>query len=559
MRDIRQGLEKLAVAATLAALAAATATSCSTGNDAERIDRIEQGLGTPVTVSFQNGVAPTAAYAGTIDTSLKQASATTNFGSQTTLYADGDDGSGVDLSALVSWSLSGIPAGSVVQAASVSFRATNGTANTYNIYGVLRPWAESEATWQNATSSTPWATPGAMGTTDRGAVVGTITGSTGYKTITLNSAGISLVQSWVDGGTNAGIIIASSSNTDGINLASSEHGTLAYRPKLTITYAPPDSGGTGGASGSGGTGSGGTGTAGSGSGGSAGGEISTEPNLKVAFIGDTDSGANFTSVLNLVKNDAASALVVEGDMSYTANPTAWWNALESVLGTTFPVFISRGNHDDTSWSGYLPKAANHLGGATREAGAHDANYKTTYRGLVIATIKKGDTGSNITPFLSGDNHIWKICNWHQNQAAMQIGGKGDEMGWDVYETCRNLGAIIETGHEHSYERTKTLIDMTLQTVDPTCSAPGTLCVGPGRTFSSVVGLGGNSVRDQSRCLPSTYPYGCSGEWAFIYTNQQSATHGAQFITFNAGAPKTAVGYFKNINGATVDTFTINHD
>lgn len=563
MRDrIREGFEKLAVVATLGAMAAASATSCSAGSEAERVERVEQGLGAPVTVSFQNGVAPSAAYAGTNDTSLKQASATTNFGSQTTLYVDGDDGSGVDLSTLISWSLSGIPAGSVVQSASISVRITNATANTYEIYAVSRAWAESQATWQNATSASAWATAGAMGGTDRGAVIGTITGSTGNKTVTLNGAGVSLVQSWVDGGTNAGVIIANATNTDGLDLASSEHATLAYRPKLTITYAPPDSGGTGGASGSGGApGTGGSasgGTPGTGGSGSAG-EVPTDPNLKVAFIGDTDSGASFTSVLNLVKNEGASALVVEGDMSYSANPTAWWNALEGVLGTTFPVFISRGNHDDSSWSGYLPKAANHLGGATRVAGAHDANYKTTYRGLVIATVKKGDTGSNISGLLSGDDHIWKICSWHQNQAAMQIGGKGDEMGWDVYETCRNLGAIIETGHEHSYERTKTLTDMALQTVDPTCSTPGTLCVGPGRTFSSVVGLGGNSVRDQSRCLPSTYPYGCNGEWAFIYTNQQSATHGAQFITFNAGSAKTAVGYFKNINGATVDTFTIQHD
>ncbi|HET9933276.1 MAG TPA: hypothetical protein VFQ35_21375, partial [Polyangiaceae bacterium] len=116
MRDrIREGFEKLAVVATLGAMAAASATSCSAGSEAERVERVEQGLGAPVTVSFQNGVAPSAAYAGTNDTSLKQASATTNFGSQTTLYVDGDDGSGVDLSTLISWSLSGIPAGSVVQ------------------------------------------------------------------------------------------------------------------------------------------------------------------------------------------------------------------------------------------------------------------------------------------------------------------------------------------------------------------------------------------------------------------------------------------------------------
>jgi hypothetical protein len=77
--------------------------------------------------------------------------------------------------------------------------------------------------------------------------------------------------------------------------------------------------------------------------------------------------------------------------------------------------------------------------------------------------------------------------------------------------------------------------------------------------ANVVGLGGNSVRDQGRCLPSTPPYGCKGEWVPIYTNQQSATYGAQFIVFNAGSPKAANGYFKNVNGQTIDTFTITHD
>ncbi|WP_437587711.1 metallophosphoesterase [Sorangium sp. So ce1000] len=295
------------------------------------------------------------------------------------------------------------------------------------------------------------------------------------------------------------------------------------------------------------------------------GTVSTDPDLKIAFIGDTGTGSSFTSVLNLVVSEGAAAVVVNGDMSYSANPTTWWNQVESVLGTTFPVFISRGNHDDSSWSGYLPKAANHLGGATRVAGAHDANYKTTFRGLVLVTAKKGDNGAtHITPFLNTDTHIWKICQWHQNQAAMQIGGKGDEMGWDVYETCRKQGAIIQTGHEHSYERTRTLTNMTSQTVDPTCNGAGVLCVGGdgtnGRTFVTVAGLGGNSIRTQTRCTPTTFPYGCSNTWGFIYTSNQSANYGAQFITFNVGGnPKAATGYFKTISGTTAETFSITHD
>jgi hypothetical protein len=66
------------------------------------------------------------------------------------------------------------------------------------------------------------------------------------------------------------------------------------------------------------------------------------------------------------------------------------------------------------------------------------------------------------------------------------------------------------------------------------------------------------VRPQLRCLPATAPYGCNGEWAFIYTSNQNAALGAQFITFNAGDPNKAAGYFKNINGNTVDNFTITY-
>jgi predicted phosphodiesterase len=288
-------------------------------------------------------------------------------------------------------------------------------------------------------------------------------------------------------------------------------------------------------------------------------EISTTPGLKVAFIGDSDHYDGYRSVLELVKREGTQGVVFEGDMSYSADPDAWWAATEAVLGEDFPVFISRGNHDDSSWSGFLPKAEKHLGGAERIAGAHDANYKTIWHGLVIATIRKGDTAENITPLLQDEPHIWKICQWHQNQKKMQIGGKSDEMGWGVYEACRKLGAIVETGHEHSYERTRTLIDTSTQTVDSTCGSATELCVGPGRTFVNVVGLGGNSVRVQALCLPATFPYGCNGEWASIYTSNQNATFGAQFITFNAGSPKKARGYFKDVAGKIVDEFTVNYD
>jgi hypothetical protein len=178
----------------------------------------------------------------------------------------------------------------------------------------------------------------------------------------------------------------------------------------------------------------------------------------------------------------------------------------------------------------------------------------------------GQNGNNsefasyIDEQLASDQHVWRICNWHKNQKKMQIGGKSDEMGWGVYENCKKHGALIMTGHEHSYERTKTLTSMQNQTVDTTCSDPGSMCVGPDRTFAVVSGLGGNSVRPQTQCLPATYPYGCKQEWAFIYASNQSATFGALFLDFYVdGDPKKARGYFKNVDNQVVDEFTITKD
>ena len=294
--------------------------------------------------------------------------------------------------------------------------------------------------------------------------------------------------------------------------------------------------------------------------------LATDPNLKIAFVGDTADGSNWGSVATLIKNEGAQAVMVAGDMTYDADAPGWWSKTESVFGQTFPVFLARGNHDDSSWSGFLGEAANHRGGATRTSGPHNAAYKHVFKGLSIVNIKKGDTATTINNLFSGDTSTWKVCGWHQNQNKMQVGGKGDEMGWAVYEACRQKGAIIITGHEHTYHRTKTMTNITNQTIASGCSSGSSLCVGPGRTFVTVVGTGGTGLRSQVRCTPtsSTAPFPSLNTsdascpiWASIYTTNQGAKFGAQFITFNVdGNPKKARAYFKNISGTTIDSFVI---
>jgi hypothetical protein len=94
-------------------------------------------------------------------------------------------------------------------------------------------------------------------------------------------------------------------------------------------------------------------------------------------------------------------------------------------------------------------------------------------------------------------------------------------------------AIIATGHEHSYARTKTLTSMQKQVIDtiqhPAVDGvpgkPDRLLVAPGRSFVFVSGLGGTGMRHQERCAPFTYPYGggpgCNYIWARAYTSDQT--------------------------------------
>jgi hypothetical protein len=256
-------------------------------------------------------------------------------------------------------------------------------------------------------------------------------------------------------------------------------------------------------------------------------------------------------------------LLILGDFDYQHNPNAWDDMLTESLGSDFPVFAVVGNHDKRAWPRYrqklLQRAAS-IEGASCE-GDYGVNAHCTYQGLSFVLSGAGTMGSGHAGFIesrfAADASIWRICAWHKNQRAVQIGGKGDEVGWGPYEACRRAGAIIATAHEHSYQRTKSLSSIESQSVDPEWPDAARVRVGGGSTFVFVSGLGGTSIRDQERCLPTRPPYGCGGVWASIYTLDQRAAYGALFIEFHLGGdPYSARGYFKTTRGEIIDEFWI---
>jgi hypothetical protein len=175
------------------------------------------------TVQFQDGLN---GYAGTQETYVASGASGSNFGSAAGVLADGDDGSRDRLVTLLKWNVSSIPAGKAVTVASVTLQVFDPSSGTYNLHSMNASWSEASATWSNTVPPN-----------NAGNLIGSITpSSNGTYTITLNSAGLALVQGWINGSANNGIMVIDAGSTNGVDFRSSEYGTQSMRPKLTVTY-----------------------------------------------------------------------------------------------------------------------------------------------------------------------------------------------------------------------------------------------------------------------------------------------------------------------------------
>ena len=237
---------------------------------------------TSTTVSFQDGQLPTSGYSGTRDTMLDGGSQSTNNGGDQELSVAGDD----QLESLISWDISGsVPSNAVVSAATITLQVSDKSEETFSFYEAKAAWNESKATWKVFDSSKNWQIAGGSGANDRGTtVLGSFSAdATGSYTITLNAAGIALVQSWAQNPTsNHGLFLVGASTTNRLEFRASEYGTKTQRPKLTVTWSAGGGGaggaGAGGSAGAAGAGAGAAGTSGAGTAGSGGsGEITLDP------------------------------------------------------------------------------------------------------------------------------------------------------------------------------------------------------------------------------------------------------------------------------------------
>ena len=308
----------------------------------------------------------------------------------------------------------------------------------------------------------------------------------------------------------------------------------------------------------------------------------TEANLKVAMMGDQGTSP---AVFTLAKNEGADLVVHLGDFDYKNSPSTWKGVVDT-LGD-IPYLAVVGNHDDNDWaSGYKPDINARIAhtqqimpGALTCQDDVGVKGSCVFKGLRIMLMGNGLLGSGhesyIDQVLGADNHVWRICAWHVNMGDMQTGGKGDEAGWGGYQACQRHGALVATGHEHTYERTYTLTNVgNRSAAHGKTGAPATVEVGANKNFVFVNGLAGAGPRD----------YQCNHKgdtwWASAYATNyhlkngvviqnfpnpsncsgsiQNFAFGVLFVEFNVdNDPRKARAYMKNVKGELIDEFIIN--
>ena len=181
-------------------------------------------------ISFQDGVAPTASYAGTRDSFLSETNSTHNYGTNPTLQVDGDNpsGSGRELRMVLRWDIAAIPPGSKVQSAVVVLQRSARSEPPYTAHSIRRAWNETDVAWQTLSA-------------DRlSAALGSAIPVNGAEIVfPLNAEGLSLVQSWIDApASNFGILLAAPRNSSGMKAHARESSEAAKRPRLVVTYTP---------------------------------------------------------------------------------------------------------------------------------------------------------------------------------------------------------------------------------------------------------------------------------------------------------------------------------
>lgn len=197
-----------------------------------------------LTLTFQQGVSPTAGYTGVRDTYISLFAPTTNYGFQPELRMSYDQRYRI----LLRFDLAQhLPRNATVVSArlelQVYYREQPTTTTDVGLYELLKPWTEGEATWLNASASTPWQVSGCEGEQDRDGdyIAVSRLRNVGVWQTWENALLRDLVQRWAaEPESNLGVVLLGLSTTRQQWLIASSQAAAASRPRLIVSYYVPE-------------------------------------------------------------------------------------------------------------------------------------------------------------------------------------------------------------------------------------------------------------------------------------------------------------------------------
>ena len=297
-----------------------------------------------------------------------------------------------------------------------------------------------------------------------------------------------------------------------------------------------------------------------------------EADTTVAFIGDVSVRESSSGrVLQLISDRNADLVLHAGDFDYRDSPLSWETQLNETLGADFPYYASMGNHEYDALEGtngyqqhwfdkLVAQGANCIG----TVGLAQV---CSWRGITFFLATQWLEGIWEPDFVSHEELItaiedsftqfggrWRVCVWHFNDYSYQLGDKGSEAPAIFYDACRRMGAIISTGHEHSYARTHLMADFENHVV---ANQESSLLISEGdngRSVAWVSGVGGLSIRP---CLNNAQnnPWWAS---AICSDSAPPLQYGVLFCNFNPGGQDQNLAncWFEQIDGEIRDEFTL---
>lgn len=215
--------------------------------------------------------------------------------------------------------------------------------------------------------------------------------------------------------------------------------------------------------------------------------------VKIAFIGNSGIGTNAVNVLNLINKEESDLVVHLGNLGYEASPAEFADMLETNLEETIPFVAVIGSEEFAvkNWDNYESEL-DYL--------AEDLDCEGTYGNkmacyledvsLILSGVGTDYMTSGHESFITEKLKVaseWKVCAWHKANKDLRISSKdeNDNLGLNYYELCKNAGAIIITGYDQAYARTKLLTSL-----DPVINSQYDMLLDDGSVVF-ISGLGGH--------------------------------------------------------------------